>query len=162
MLCCCSLFCYLPLHSTVNRTMDQYEFENYQYDSASSYGGLPIVDDTSSVVSGFTTSTHNRPGDDLESLSSLSISGPRIPSGNHANKPESQSLLQSGAIDEELDGVLDDLKDESAVELPPHACRCGLWHLLPRGALLILAFKLLWYPLSCVRSQMSCLFKMVL
>lgn len=121
--------------------MDQYEFENYQYDSASSYGGLPIVDDTSSVVSGFTTSTHNRPGDDLESLSSLSISGPRIPSGTHANKPESQSLLQAGAIDEELDGVLDDLKDESAVELPPHACRCGLWHLLPRGVLLNLSFS---------------------
>ena len=102
--------------------LDQYEFANYQYDSASSYGGLPIVDDTSSVVSGFTTSTQNRPADDLESLVSLSLSE-RAPSGGSSNPPEGQTLLQSAAVDEELDGVLDDLKDESAVELPPHACR---------------------------------------
>ena len=97
-------------------------FDNFQYDSASSYGGLPIVDDTSSVVSGFTSSTHNRLPADLESLSSLSLSGDYRENGT-SNKVEHHVLASPAIVDEDLDGVLDDLKDESAVELPPHACR---------------------------------------
>ena len=41
-------------------------FDNFQYDSASSYGGLGVVDDTSSV---YTANTSARISVDLESLS---------------------------------------------------------------------------------------------
>ena len=99
-------------------------FDNFQYDTGSTYGGLPIVDDTSSVVSGYTTNTQGRLPTDLESLSGLSISGGT--SGhqkNGKNAIERLPVSRSDAVDEEMDGVLDDLKDENAVELPPHACR---------------------------------------
>lgn len=97
-------------------------FENFQ-DSNSSYGGLPIVDDTSSIVSGFTSSQNKLPAD-LESLSSLSISGDSSEHINHyRTSPIGQTLKESGVSEEDFDGVLDDLKDENAVELPPHACR---------------------------------------
>lgn len=95
-------------------------FDNFQYDSGSTYGGLPIVDDTSSIVSGFTS---NRLPADLESLSGLSISEDAVRLGGPRIDPDRQAAARSNAVDEELDGVLDDLKDESAVELPPHACR---------------------------------------
>jgi hypothetical protein len=38
------------------------------------------------------------------------------------NNLEHQRHLRIG-MDEDFDAVLDDLKDESAVDLPPHACR---------------------------------------
>jgi hypothetical protein len=40
--------------------------------------------------------------------------------------------LQSanGSIAEDFDAVLDDLKEESQVDLPPHAC----WFVLPRSS----------------------------
>ena len=99
-------------------------FDNFQYDSASTYGGLPVVDDTSSIVSGY---TENRLPVNLESLSNLSISGDSN-EGNGVGKGngDKQAIVRANAVDEELDGVLDDLKDESAVDLPPHACRCVL------------------------------------
>ncbi len=100
-------------------------FDNFQYDTASSYGGISVVDDTSSVLSGYTQDTQNRPHSDLESLSSLSISG----DGKHNatnGRHHMQTLSRAAVVDEDIDGVLDDLKDESAVELPPHACRYGL------------------------------------
>lgn len=89
-------------------------FDNFQYDSASSYGGIGIVDDTSSV---YTSNTQdNASSVDLSSLS-LSESFSQSPSGNdhvtHSNPARS-------GIDDEF---LDDLKDEGVVDLPPHACR---------------------------------------
>lgn len=99
-------------------------FDNFQYGSGSSYGDLPVVDDTSSVVSGFTTNTQNRLPIELESLSSLSISGgPFGQQKNGRDAIEGQAFARPDAVDEELDGALEDLKDENAVELPPHACR---------------------------------------
>jgi regulator of nonsense transcripts 1 len=96
-------------------------FDNFQYDSASSYGGLPIVDDTSSVVSGYTTTTQNRLPTDLESLSGLSLSGDTpYAGGNRSGNADLPVAMRAGAIEEDL---LEDFKDESAVELPPHACR---------------------------------------
>ena len=96
-------------------------FDNFQYDTASSYGGLPIVDDTSSVVSGFTTTTQNRLPADLESLSGLSLSGDTsYAGGNRDGISDLPVMMRTGVIEEDL---LEDLKDESAVELPPHACR---------------------------------------
>lgn len=95
-------------------------FDNFQYDSASSYGGgMGIVDDNSSV---YTANTNNHTSVDLESLSisdSLSQSA-------STNADESQNhYLQHGraGMDEDFDAVLDDLKDDGVVDLPPHACR---------------------------------------
>lgn len=95
-------------------------FENYQYESASSYGGIGIVDDTSSVYT-VNTSQSNVPLD----LDNLSITDDRSvvasPNG-HAHHGHAQTAARD-AIDEDFDAVLDDLKDEGQVDLPPHACR---------------------------------------
>jgi regulator of nonsense transcripts 1 len=95
-------------------------FDNFQYDSASSYGGgMGIVDDNSSV---YTANTNNHTSIDLESLSiSDSLSQSASTDANGSQHP----YLQNGrvAMDEDFDAVLDDLKDDGAVDLPPHACR---------------------------------------
>lgn len=96
-------------------------FDNFQYDSASSYGGgMGIVDDNSSVY------TANTGGDNASSvdLSSLSISEYNQ-SHPVANGHAHSHSVRSG-IDEDFDAVLDDLKDDGALDLPPHACRCVL------------------------------------
>ena len=90
-------------------------FDNFQYDSASSYGGIGVVDDTSSVY------TANTQGDVPVDLERLSVSD------DHTHTPsslENDLELQStnGSIAEDFDAVLDDLKEESQVDLPPHAC----------------------------------------
>ena len=96
-------------------------FDNFQYDSASSYGGMGIVDDTSSV---YTANTVDQDQDqESVDLSNLSISeynggGPHGHGAAHAHH---------AGINEDFDSVLDDLKDggaAGAVDLPPHACRC--------------------------------------
>jgi len=96
-------------------------FENFQYDSASSYGGTGIVDDTSSIYTANTTS-QSHVSIDLESLSLTDdrsyISSPP----GHGGNVHEHGSGRSG-IDEDFDAVLDDLKDESQVDLPPHACR---------------------------------------
>ena len=96
-------------------------FENFQYENASSYGGaLSVVDDNSSV---YTANTQDTASSSVD-LSSLSISGSSSvyggPSNGHAH---AQHDARSGGSEDDFDGVLDDLKDESAVALPPHACR---------------------------------------
>lgn len=100
-------------------------FDNFQYESASSYGGhassgRSIVDDNSSVY------TANTRGDDIETeegdreeldLTSLSL-------GEGGGEKGSSG---KGRIDEDFDVVLDDLKDEgggNVVDLPAHACSC--------------------------------------
>lgn len=109
------------IHTTAcffTATMDS--FENYQYDTASSYGGMSVVDDTSSVYT-VNTSQSNVPLD----LDGLSITDDRSvvasPDG-HSHHPHSQGSGRE-SIDEDFDAVLDDLKDEGQVDLPPHACR---------------------------------------
>lgn len=77
-------------------------FDNFQYDSASSYGGgIGVVDDNSSV---YTAITQDNASVDM---STLSLSDSR---GNGLN---------SARLDEDF---LEDIKDEQ-VDLPPHACR---------------------------------------
>ena len=95
-------------------------FENFQYESASTYGGMGIVDDNSSVYTANTTSQSNLPVD----LETLSITDDRSVTGspNGAGHTHSHSSSRNG-IDEDFDAVLDDLKDEGQVDLPPHACR---------------------------------------
>lgn len=92
-------------------------FDNFQYDSASSYGGaMSIVDDNSSVYTA-NTNTHSS-ALDLESLSlSDSLSQLAVGNGN------GHQHIHGPRMDEDYEGVLDDLKDEGVVDLPPHACR---------------------------------------
>ncbi|KAH9180451.1 RNA helicase-domain-containing protein, partial [Lactarius sanguifluus] len=95
-------------------------FDNFQYDSASSYGGIGVVDDTSSI---YTSGTQGHVPVDIESLSILD--DPAHPSSSADNDLELQSA--NGSIAEDFDAVLDDLKEESQVDLPPHACcYCGI------------------------------------
>jgi regulator of nonsense transcripts 1 len=99
-------------------------FDNFQYDSASSYGGMGIVDDTSSV---YTANTQDNASVDLSSLS--------LSEYNRAASPDEQGLDDShpnhASLDEDFDAVLDDLKDEAAVDLPPHACRSVSYLAIP-------------------------------
>jgi hypothetical protein len=90
-------------------------FDNFQYESASSYGPLGVLDDNSSV---YTANTHETTSLDLETLS---FSDPRGASVNgHVGSKQPTPRIP---LDEDFDGVLDDLKEENAVVLPPHACR---------------------------------------
>src|SRR5712672_1609022 len=95
-------------------------FDNFQYDSASSYGGIGVVDDTSSVY------TSNTQGDipvDLERL--LVLDDQAHTPSSAENDLDIQST--NGSITEDFDAVLDDLKEESQVDLPAHAC----WSVAP-------------------------------
>ncbi|KAF9059099.1 hypothetical protein BDP27DRAFT_524186 [Rhodocollybia butyracea] len=93
-------------------------FDNFQYDSASSYGGIGIVDDTSSI---YTANTQdNASSVDLSSLSLSEHHSESVIDGNNNHT--------RNGIDEDFDAVLDDLKDEGAVDLPPHACRYPLFY----------------------------------
>lgn len=94
-------------------------FDNLQYESASSYGGgIGIVDDTSSI---YTANTNNQSqvSVDLESLSLADDRSYASSSNGHANHAHSGGAR----TEEDFDAVLDDLKDEGQVDLPPHACR---------------------------------------
>jgi regulator of nonsense transcripts 1 len=88
-------------------------FDNFQYDSASSYGGLGVADDTSSVY-------NTQDGVDL-SLSEYNGSSSVDHEPNHHQHPQARN-----GLDEDFDAVLDDLKDEGVLDLPPHACRCAV------------------------------------
>jgi regulator of nonsense transcripts 1 len=111
-------------------------FDNFQYDSASSYGGMGVVDDNSSV---YTANTQdNASSVDLSGLSLSEYNGGESSVGNgHAQHHHHTQAQPRNGIDEDFDAVLDDLKDEAAVDMPPHACRYALnfisamfWHLL--------------------------------
>jgi len=107
-------------------------FDNFQYDSASSYGGMGIVDDTSSV---YTASTAPAPSSATLDLDMLSIVDDRSqasgPSARHHPRGHTHNHApqNGGPLSEDFDAVLDDLKDEGQVDLPSHACWCVL---LPR------------------------------
>ena len=93
-------------------------FDNFQYDSASTYGGIGVVDDNSSV---YTANTQDNASVDLSSLS-LSEYNEGIAGNGHTHQHHIHNQ-ERNTIDEDFDAVLDDLKDEAAVDLPPHACR---------------------------------------
>ncbi|KXN91430.1 Regulator of nonsense transcripts 1 [Leucoagaricus sp. SymC.cos] len=95
-------------------------FDNFQYDSASSYGGMGVVDDTSSV---YTANTQDNVSVDLSNLSLSEYNSAASPDGHGLN----DSHPNAASLDEDFDAVLDDLKDEAAVDLPLHACSyCGI------------------------------------
>jgi regulator of nonsense transcripts 1 len=99
------------------------EFENFQYDTASSYGGMSVVDDTSSVYTAG-TSARDPLLPDLDALS-ISDKDSIAEERAHAHVQEQARLggQRLNPVEEDIDGVLDDLKDEGNVNLPPHACR---------------------------------------
>src|ERR1700761_9389433 len=92
-------------HSDHRLAMDS--FDNFQYESASSYGGgIGIVDDTSSVYTANTAD--NASSVDLSSLSiSDDYNHPHPTANGHAAHVQSVRSV----IDEDFDAVLDDLKD---------------------------------------------------
>lgn len=115
-------------------------FDNFQYESASSYGGaLSVVDDNSSV---YTANTQSQSTLDLESLSisDYSLSAAAGTNG-HVGHQHMHNQSRVG-MDEDFDAVLDDLKDEGAVDLPAHACRFGV------TLFIILARVIKWHPLA--------------
>lgn len=94
-------------------------FDNLQYESASSYGGgMGIVDDTSSIYTA-NTNSQSQVSVDLESLSLVDDRSYASSADGHANHAHSGEAR----AEEDFDAVLDDLKDEGQVDLPPHACR---------------------------------------
>ncbi|KAF7311201.1 Regulator of nonsense transcripts 1 [Mycena kentingensis (nom. inval.)] len=101
-------------------------FDNFQYESASSYGGgIGIVDDNSSVYTANTADNDNASSVDLSALS-ISDGDPYNHASGHSHS-HAQPRAGAGQIEEDFDAVLDDLKDDGAVDLPPHACSyCGI------------------------------------
>jgi regulator of nonsense transcripts 1 len=87
--------------------------DEYDYDSASQYGvGL---DDTASMISGYTARTQKTTETGLHlqhEFDDLSVI-------------DNNDLLSANGktLDDDFDGVLDDVKDDTAADLPPHACR---------------------------------------
>jgi regulator of nonsense transcripts 1 len=86
-------------------------FENFN-DTSSQYGA---IDDTASMVSGYTTTNTARTENDPRvDFGSLSLSD---------GAQDKESDIKLAIADDDFDGVLEDLKDNDAVDLPPHACR---------------------------------------
>ena len=94
-------------------------FDNLQFESASSYGGgMGLVDDTSSI---YTANTNNQSQVSVD-LESLSLADDRSYASSSNGKAH-HSHSGGARTEEDFDAVLDDLKDEGQVDLPPHACR---------------------------------------
>ncbi|KAF8350432.1 ATP dependent helicase [Amanita rubescens] len=92
-------------------------FDNFQYENSSAYGGMSVIDDNSSV---YTDNTREDTVSNID-LSSLSMSD----TVSHSNGIGLNTGVAT--IDEDFDAVLDDLKEEGIVDLPPHACSyCGI------------------------------------
>lgn len=104
-------------------------FDNFQFDSASSYGGIGVVDDTSSVYTADADAGNQPSRVPIESLENLSLiddntSDRVMYTGIMDEQPPLASRgPMEHAFDEDFDGVLDELPDDGQVELPPHACR---------------------------------------
>ena len=114
--------------------MDSFDqFQSYN-DTASQYGA---PDDTSSMISGYTNGTRRTDIrsqlDTASAFDALSIVDDRSTLNGHSNSGISVQL--NG--DDDFDGGLEDMKD-SAVDLPPHACRCALPYSLDSIACLYL------------------------
>lgn len=131
-------------------------FDNFQYDSASSYGGMGVVDDTSSV---YTANTQDNVSVDMSGLS-LSEYNPSS-SGGNGYQGGGEGSDKNGAYEEDFDAVLDDLKDGAAVDLPPHACRYVALFNMPLLPLRDCG-QLLRHSQPGIRRQVSYLLKVVL
>ena len=104
-------------------------FDNFQFDSASSYGGIGVVDDTSSVYTTDADASSQSSRVPIESLENLSLIDNNTDDHvlytrviDEQPSPTGRGPMEH-AFDEDFDGVLDELPDDGQVELPPHACR---------------------------------------
>lgn len=95
-------------------------FDNYR-DTVSQYGASGLADDSVSLLSGYTSNTQNL----SQALENLSLEGDKGTNGTNNNHAAEQARTQSDSrmLDDDFDGVLDDLKDDGGIDLPPHACR---------------------------------------
>ena len=104
-------------------------FDNFQFDSASSYGDVGVVDDTSSVYTTDADASSQSSRVPIESLENLTLiddsANDRVGYTGVVDDepPVSRRGPMEHAFDEDFDGVLDELPDDGQVELPPHACR---------------------------------------
>lgn len=103
-------------------------FDTFQFDSASSYGGIGVVDDTSSVYTTDADASSQSSRVPIEALESLSLDDGTNDRVLYTGVIEERSTLagrgpMEHAFDEDFGDVLDELPDDSQVELPPHACR---------------------------------------
>jgi regulator of nonsense transcripts 1 len=91
------------------------------YDTASQYGqGL---DDTASMISGYTSCMQNTSHAGIpleEELDKLDDIGSSVP----AATPKT-------ILEDDFDGVLEDVKDDGIAELPLHACRFAAVEVAP-------------------------------
>lgn len=103
-------------------------FDNFQFDSASSYGGIGVVDDTSSVYTTDAEASSQSTRVPIESLENLSLddgASDRVlfTGVTDEQPPPTGRGPMEHPFDEDLDTALDELPDDGQVELPPHACR---------------------------------------
>ncbi len=125
-------------------------FDNFQYENSSAYGGMSVIDDNSSI---YTDNTREDTVSNID-LSSLSIS-------DNASQSNGTGLITGVAtIDEDFDAVLDDLKEEGIVDLPPHACRFVSY--VEFVGFINALGQLLWHPFPSIRCEMFDMFQMVL
>ncbi|EJD53198.1 ATP dependent helicase [Auricularia subglabra TFB-10046 SS5] len=94
------------------------DLDNFQsFDTTSQYGTASFAEDTASMISGYTTNTTRRQlAEELESLALVD---------EHNKRSALQGKGPGG--EDDLEGVLDEMKEDGHVDLPPHACSyCGI------------------------------------
>lgn len=99
------------------------------------------------MVSGYTSVRVDPPVQELDSLSL-----------NDQSLSETPSKV--ALSEDDFDGVLDDLREEGAVDLPAHACRYVISY--GRSTPPLTHSQLLRHPFTPIRCQMSHLLQMVL
>ena len=104
-------------------------FDNFWFDSASSYGGVSVVDDRSSVYTTDADVSSQSSRVPIESLENLSLiddntSDHVLYTGviDEQPSPTGRGPMEH-AFDEDFDGGPNESPDDGRVELPPHACR---------------------------------------
>lgn len=129
------------------------------FDSSSQYGvGL---DDTSSVISGYTARTQQTgvQYSQLETASQLGLD--TLSLADESSAVSAAGGGKSVAGEEDFDGILDDMKDDGSVELPTHACRLVI-SFQDKELRFTFLRKLLWNSLAPFGCQMSDMLEMVL
>ena len=104
-------------------------FDNPQFDSASSYGNIGVVDDTSLVCTTDADTSRQSPQVPIEHLEHLTFIDDSTDNRveytgviDGETPPTSRGSTEQ-ALDEDFGGALDELLNDSQVGLPPHACR---------------------------------------
>lgn len=97
------------------------DLENFQSYQSSTYGGASAADDTASLISGYTTALTVNVVDDLDTPSFTDE--PSKTFTHNSTQHDRRHISKTVRLEDDLEGVLDDLKDDAAIDLPSHACR---------------------------------------